>query len=146
MTAKAPARKIRLGVAGLGRAFTIMLPTFSLDPRIELVAATDPRREAREKFAEDFGARAYGSVEELCADPEVEAIYVATPHQLHAAHVCTAAAAGKHVLVEKPLAVTIADCRAMIDAAAGGRRSSHRRAQPQLRCAVPPHAGNHRQR
>lgn len=113
-----PTRKIRLGVAGLGRAFTIMLPTFSLDPRIELVAAADPRREAGEKFAEDFGARAYGSVEELCADPEVEAIYVATPHQLHAAHVRAAAANGKHVLVEKPLAVTIAECRAMIDAAA----------------------------
>jgi phthalate 4,5-cis-dihydrodiol dehydrogenase len=118
MSTVAPARTLRLGVAGLGRAFTIMLPTFSLDPRIELIAATDPRLEAREKFAEDFGARTYRTVEELCADPEIEAIYVATPHQLHAAHVCAAAAAGKHVLVEKPLAVTIADCRTMIDAAA----------------------------
>ena len=118
MDAAPPARKIRLGVAGLGRAFTIMLPTFSLDPRIELVAAADPRREAREKFAGDFGARTYETVEELCADPQIEAIYIATPHQLHAAHVCAAAAAGKHVLVEKPLAVTIADCSAMIDATA----------------------------
>jgi phthalate 4,5-cis-dihydrodiol dehydrogenase len=118
MSSMSPTRKIRLGVAGLGRAFTIMLPTFSLDPRIELVAATDPRREAREKFAEDFGGRTYETVEALCADPGIDAIYVATPHQLHGAHVCAAAAAGKHVLVEKPLAVTVADCRAMIDAAA----------------------------
>jgi phthalate 4,5-cis-dihydrodiol dehydrogenase len=118
MPSVAVPRKIRLGVAGLGRAFTIMLPTFSLDPRIELVAATDPRREAREKFAADFRGRAYETVDGLCADPEIEAIYIATPHQLHAAHVCAAAAAGKHALVEKPLAVTIEECRAMIDAAA----------------------------
>lgn len=117
MSTAAPARKLRLGVAGLGRAFTIMVPTFVLDERIELLAAADPRSEARRKFAQDFNARAYISVEELCADAEIEAIYVATPHQLHAAHVCMAAAAGKHVLVEKPLGVTISDCRTMIDAA-----------------------------
>lgn len=113
-----PPRKLRLGVAGLGRAFTIMIPTFTLDERVELMAAADPRQDARAKFAEDFKARAYASVEELCADAAVDAIYVATPHQFHAAHVCMAAAAGKHVLVEKPLAVTLSDCRAMIDAAA----------------------------
>lgn len=111
-------RKLRLGVAGLGRAFAIMLPTFVLDERIELVAAADPRSEARQRFAKDFNARAFASVKELCADVEVEAVYVATPHQLHAEHVCLAAAAGKHVLVEKPLAVTIAECRMMIDTAA----------------------------
>ena len=107
---------MRLGVAGLGRAFTIMLPTFVQDERIALVAAADPRTEAREKFAADFKAHTYASVEELCADASVEAIYVATPHQFHAAHVCMAAAAGKHVLVEKPLAVTLAECRSMINA------------------------------
>jgi phthalate 4,5-cis-dihydrodiol dehydrogenase len=117
MRAAAPVRKLRLGVAGLGRAFTIMLPTFVLDERVELLAAADTRGEARGRFAKDFNARVYGSVEELCADKEIEAIYVATPHQLHAAHVRMAAAAGKHVLVEKPLAVTLRECRAMIDAA-----------------------------
>ncbi len=116
MSAPAPARKLRLGVAGLGRAFTIMLPSFEKDERVALVAATDPRPEARERFAADFKARTYASVEELCADEQVEAVYVATPHQFHATHVCVAAAAGKHVLVEKPLAVTLAECRAMIDA------------------------------
>ena len=116
-----PQRKLRLGVAGLGRAFTIMLPTFALDPRVELVAAADPREDARQRFAQDFNADAYASIEELCADNSVEAVYVATPHQCHAAHVCMAAAAGKHVLVEKPLAVTLADCQIMIDAADAAR-------------------------
>ncbi|MCW5685544.1 MAG: Gfo/Idh/MocA family oxidoreductase [Pseudolabrys sp.] len=110
-------RPIRLGVAGLGRAFTLMLPTLIADKRIRLAAATDSRPEARTRFTADFGAATYDNVEALCADPEIDAIYVATPHQLHAAHVCAAADHGKHVLVEKPMAVSIADCTAMIDAA-----------------------------
>jgi len=118
MGADLSSRKLQLGVAGLGRAFTIMLPTFVGDPRIELVAAADPRGEARRRFVEDFKGRAFASVEELCADAAIEVVYVATPHQLHAEHVCLAAAGGKHVLVEKPLAVTVAECRMMIDAAA----------------------------
>lgn len=111
------ARPVRLGVAGLGRAFTLMLPTFAADPRVRLVAACDPRREARERFAADFGARAYESVEALCADGDVDAVYVATPHQLHAEHACIAAAHGKHVLVEKPMAVTLDDASRMVAAA-----------------------------
>lgn len=112
-----PERKLRLGVAGLGRAFTLMLPTLTSDARVELVAAADPRPEATRRFALEFGARAYGSVEALCADGEVEAVYIATPHQFHAEHVEAAAARGKHVLVEKPMAITLDECRRMIDAA-----------------------------
>ena len=109
-------RKIRLGVAGLGRAFTLMLPTLGADPRLQLVAAADPRAEARRQFETDFDAKTYESVEDLCRDPAVEAVYVATPHQLHARHVETAAAHGKHVLVEKPMAITLAECAVMIEA------------------------------
>jgi phthalate 4,5-cis-dihydrodiol dehydrogenase len=111
------ARPLRLGVAGLGRAFTLMLPTFAADPRVALMAAADPREEARTRFAAEFGASVYDTVEALCEDPSVEAVYVATPHQLHARHVASAAANGKHVLVEKPMAITLADCEAMIAAA-----------------------------
>ncbi|MGH8690147.1 MAG: Gfo/Idh/MocA family protein [Burkholderiales bacterium] len=109
-------KKLKIGVAGLGRAFALMAPAFS-DPRVELVAAADPRREARSKFESDFRAKGYPTVEELCADPAVEVVYVATPHQFHAPHACLAAAHGKHLLVEKPMALTLEDCRAMIAAA-----------------------------
>ena len=112
-----PDRKLRIGVAGLGRAFSVMLPTFVADPRVALVAAADPRAEARARFAADFGGNAYPRVEDLCADPAVEVVYVATPHQLHAAHAVRAAEHGKHLLVEKPLALTLADCDAIIAAA-----------------------------
>jgi phthalate 4,5-cis-dihydrodiol dehydrogenase len=111
-----PERRLRIGVAGLGRAFTLMLPTLAADSRVELVAAADLRDEAIRRFAADFGASTYASVDELCADPAVEVVYVATPHQDHAAHVAVAASHGKHVLVEKPMAITLAECRRMIDA------------------------------
>jgi len=109
-------RTLRIGVAGLGRAFSIMFPTFR-DPRVALVAAADPRTEARRRFGKDFGGRAYDTVEELCADPDIEIVYVATPHQLHARQAILAARSGKHVLVEKPMALTLDDCAAMIAAA-----------------------------
>ena len=110
-------RRLRVGVAGLGRAFGVMLPTLAGDPRIELVAAADPRADATQRFAAEFGGRAHDSVEALCADPRVEVVYVATPHQHHAEHASLAASRGKHVLVEKPMAISLEECRRMIDAA-----------------------------
>src|SRR5512147_687081 len=81
------------------------------------VAAADSRPEARARFTAEFGGRAYDDVETLCGDAEVEAVYVATPHQFHARHAVAAAGARKHVLVEKPMALTLDECRAMIEAA-----------------------------
>lgn len=111
------ARKLRLGVAGLGRGFMLMLPTLAADPRVELIAAADSRPEARARFVDQFRGWAYESVEALCSNDAIDAIYVATPHQFHARHAITAAAAGKHILVEKPMAVSLAECQAMVDAA-----------------------------
>jgi phthalate 4,5-cis-dihydrodiol dehydrogenase len=107
---------LKLGVIGLGRAFGLMLPTFAGDHRVSVVAAADTREAARQRFATDFGGKAYATAEELCADPAVEAIYVATPHQFHAQHALLAARHGKHLLIEKPLALTLADCAAIVDA------------------------------
>ena len=115
--AQPSSRQLRLGVAGLGRAFTLMLPTFTAHPSVRLVAAADPREEARARFQQDFAAPAYRTVEQLCADANVEAVYVATPHQHHAPHAIAAARAGKHVLVEKPLALSLQEAQAMGDAA-----------------------------
>lgn len=110
-------RPVRLGVVGLGRAFTLMLPTFVRHPAIKLVACVDPRIEARECFARDFGGQAYESIEQIAADPEVEALYLASPHQFHVEQVQIAARSRKHVLVEKPMALRLEDCQSMIAAA-----------------------------
>src|SRR5262249_17602097 len=82
-----------------------------------LVAAADLRPEARVRFAGDFNGQTFESVEALCCAPDVEVVYVATPHQLHATHAAIAAKAGKHVLVEKPIAISLAACEVMIAAA-----------------------------
>ncbi|HKT18775.1 MAG TPA: Gfo/Idh/MocA family oxidoreductase [Stellaceae bacterium] len=110
-------RRLQLGAAGLGRAFQFMLPAFRGHPRVRLAAAADPRPEARARFSSEFAAPAYDSVEALCRDGNVEAVYVATPHQLHAPHAQLAAQNGKHILVEKPMALGLADCAAMVEAA-----------------------------
>lgn len=109
-------RKLKLGVVGLGRAFALTAPTLARDPRVELVAAADPRREAVEKAAKEFGAKGFRSFDELLRSA-AEAVYIATPHRLHAEQAIAAAAAGKHVLVEKPMALSLQQCSAMAAAA-----------------------------
>jgi phthalate 4,5-cis-dihydrodiol dehydrogenase len=115
-------RPVRLGVAGLGRAFMLMLPSFDNDPRVELSACAAPRESSRDAFVHRFGGTAYDSVEALCDDPNLDAIYIATPHQMHRDHATRAVMAGKHVLLDKPLCVTLDDGAAIADAAqAAGR-------------------------
>lgn len=113
---------VRLGIAGLGRAFMLMLPTFRNEPRIRLVACAAPRATSRAAFVADFGGSAYENVADLAADPAVEAVYIATPHQMHRAHVEDVLAAGKHVLLDKPLCVSMADGLAIVAAARAADR------------------------
>ncbi len=108
---------LRWGVIGLGRAAASMLPSLAAHPNVRLAAAATSRPEASAKFLELFGGTTFGMAEEVCASPDVDVVYVATPHALHAQHAILAARHGKHVLVEKPMALTLADCDAMIAAA-----------------------------
>ena len=85
-TTTSGARKLKLGIAGLGRGFTVMLPTLALHKRLEVVAAVDTRPAAGVRFEADFGGTAYDSVEAMCAEADIDAVYVATPHQFHAEH------------------------------------------------------------
>lgn len=94
-----------------------MAPAFA-NPKIAVMAGADPRPEARDRFATEYSVPAYASVEELCADRQLDAVYIATPHQFHAEHVRIAARHGKHILVEKPMALSVEACRMMIEDAA----------------------------
>ena len=109
--------RLRIGVSGLGRGFMLMLPTLKSHPKVTLVAAADPRAEARARFEAEFHGRAYADFASLCADPDIDLIYIATPHQFHAEQCIAAAGAGKAILVEKPMALTMDECRAMVRAA-----------------------------
>ncbi len=108
---------IRLGIAGLGLAGTMMIRAARIHPRVEMVAGADPLAAPRDAFARDFNARVHDDFDALCADPGVDAIYIASPHEYHADQAVTALAHGKHVLVEKPMALSLADCDRVIDAA-----------------------------
>ena len=108
---------VRLGIAGLGVASTQILPSILLLPFIKITAASDLRIDALQKFRQTYQGETYTSVEELCASPNVDAVYIATPNQLHAQHAITAAKHKKHIIVEKPMALSIAECEAMNEAA-----------------------------
>ncbi|MSQ72317.1 MAG: Gfo/Idh/MocA family oxidoreductase [Betaproteobacteria bacterium] len=108
---------MRLGVIGLGGAARQMLPAFGAHPGVRIAAAADPREEARRQFVREFAGEAFDDAERLCASPLVDAVYIASPHHLHAPHCIAAAQHGKHILVEKPMALTLQACDDMIDAA-----------------------------
>lgn len=94
-----------------------MLPSLLAHPDITVVAAADRDPQKAEQFGRHFEVAAHRDVSDLAADARVEAVYVATPHQFHADHACTLAAAGKHLLVEKPMAISVPECVRMVDAA-----------------------------
>jgi phthalate 4,5-cis-dihydrodiol dehydrogenase len=111
--------RIRLGIAGVGIAALqvgVYLPKLKDD--LELTALADLRRDNMEFFCERYGKSVtmFGSVEEMCRSPEVDAIWVATPNALHAEHTILCAQNGKHVICEKPMAVTLEQCQAMVEA------------------------------
>ena len=108
---------LRFGIAGLGVASTMVLPGVEQFPGARISAAADLRPSAREAFQRQYGGRAYATVEELCSDPELDVIWVATPNQLHREHTVLAAEHGKHVICTKPMALTVDECEQMCLAA-----------------------------
>jgi phthalate 4,5-cis-dihydrodiol dehydrogenase len=107
------AAPIALGVVGLGMAGAVMVHAAALHPGVRLVAAADPHRRPRDAFISGFGAPAFADAREVCERSDVEAVYIATPHQFHAPHAILAAEHGKHIILEKPMALTLADCDAI---------------------------------
>ena len=111
------AKTIRWGIAGPGtiaRAFAAAVPHAN-NAALVAIATRDPSRSG---LAEAFpGARVHAGYQALLDDPEVDAVYIATPHSAHAEWAIKAAEAGKHVLCEKPIAVSAAEAEAMIHAA-----------------------------
>ena len=108
---------LRVGVVGLGFGSTEFLPAMEKMPQVKLVAAADLRPQALDTFKARYGGRTYERVEDLCAAPEVEAVWIATPNQHHAAHALLAAQHGKHVVVRKPFGLTVEECQRVLDAA-----------------------------
>lgn len=111
---------IRWGLIGAGDIVRKRVAAALRDaPASSLVAISRARAEHAEEFAQHVGARrSYPKWQDLLSDREVDAVYVATPVYLHAEQTIAAARAGKHVLCEKPMAMSAAECDAMIAACA----------------------------
>jgi phthalate 4,5-cis-dihydrodiol dehydrogenase len=109
---------LRMGFAGLSMEATKVLTQVAGLPNVKLTAAADAKRTAAlDRFSAEFGAETYDSIEKLCQSPSVDAVYIATRPALHAEHAIIAAKHGKHVIVEKPMALSLDDAERMNDAA-----------------------------
>jgi len=110
--------RLRWGILGCASiAASALIPAIKESSLSEVVAVASRDRAKAGAFAERFAIPgAYGSYEELLADPEVDAVYIPLPNHLHMEWAMRAAEAGKHVLCEKPLALTEAEAYEMVDA------------------------------
>jgi predicted dehydrogenase len=109
---------LRLAVAGLGEFGLRYVRALRAQPGVRVFYGVDPDPERRGWAEQHFpGLRAVADLDTVCGDAAVDAVVVATPEAAHRAVAAAALAAGKHVIVEKPLATTEEDARAMIDAA-----------------------------
>jgi phthalate 4,5-cis-dihydrodiol dehydrogenase len=108
---------VHVGIVGLGGGASDMIPAFVQHPHIALTAAADIDTGQLEKFRSEFQGETYTSAEALCDNPHVDVVYIATPNQFHIEHALTALEQGKHVLVEKPMTLTLDDADVMIQAA-----------------------------
>jgi predicted dehydrogenase len=105
---------VRWGILATGKIAHTFARDLRRTPGAELVAVGSRRLASAEAFAAEHGGRPYGSYEELVADPEVDVVYIATPHALHLENARLVFEAGKHVLCEKPLTLSTADAEEMV--------------------------------
>lgn len=113
-------KKLRTGIIGCGKVGSFHAQAYAQLPGSQFTAVCDANRDRAEAFAAQWGVRAYTDVEQMCREAQLDVVSVCTPHPLHANPAVAAASCGCHVLVEKPLASTLADCDAIIEA---GERS-----------------------
>jgi predicted dehydrogenase len=110
--------RLRWGILGTGGIARLFTSDLNLTDRA-VTAVGSRTQQSADAFASAFGIpRAHGSYEALAADPEVDVIYVSTPHPFHAEGARLALEHGKHVLVEKPFTLNAAEARAVVDLAA----------------------------
>jgi predicted dehydrogenase len=117
-----PGRKLGYAILGLGYYATqIIMPRFAECEHSKLVALVSGTPEKLVKFGDQYGIPeshrySYETFDKIRDNPDVDVVYVILPNSMHAEYTIRAAKAGKHVMCEKPMATTVADCEAMIAA------------------------------
>ncbi len=111
-------RNIRWGILGTGNIAHHFANGLKAVPDADLVAVGSRAQDTADAFGDEFNVpRRYGSYGDLVNDPEVDVIYVSTPHQDHRASTLLCLEAGKHVLCEKPFAINVGEARDMVESA-----------------------------
>jgi len=107
---------VRVGIVGIGIAARQVLGSIEQTEGAELTAVCDLRADEVERFKKRFGVEGFTGIEEMCKHGPVDAVWVATPNNFHAAHTILAADHGKHVICEKPMAISIDEASRMVEA------------------------------
>lgn len=110
--------KVKVGIIGCGKIAQVRhIPEYVSNPDVCLYGLFDINMERAAELAEKYGCKAYASYEDLLADPEIDAVSVCVANNAHAEISIAAMKAGKHVLCEKPMAVTLEECEEMVKTA-----------------------------
>ncbi len=108
---------LKIGILGCGRIAQVRhIPEYAANPNCTLAGFFDLNHDRAAALAAEYGGKAYESAEALIGDPGIDAVSVCTANVAHAELTIQALKAGKHVLCEKPMATTLADCEAMVNA------------------------------
>lgn len=113
---------VRLGIAGLGRAGRDLLPAVRRNRNIRLAAVAEPNSELVAASRALNGCQVFDDLESMLRSAPIDLVYIATPTHLHTDHVLAAVSRGKHVIVEKPMALSLQGAERMIEAAESGDR------------------------
>ena len=109
---------INIGIIGCGKIAQVRhIPEYAENPDAKLAAFFSPNRARAQEQADKYGGKVYDTVEALLADPDIDAVSICAANYAHAELSIQALNAGKHVLCEKPMATTLADCEAMVECA-----------------------------
>jgi len=109
---------IRIGIIGCGKIAQVRhLPEYAANPHVELAGYYDLNTQRAQEMAAQYGGKGYDSYFDLLNDPSIDAVSICVENRSHAEITTYALYAGKHVLCEKPMAVTLAECESMVAAA-----------------------------
>lgn len=110
------AKRYRIGISGAGIIGRTHAQAIQEIDNAEVVAVAEPRKDVADAFIAEYGGAAYSSLEDMLGDADIDVVHVTTPSGLHPDQVVRIARAGKHVITEKPMAITANGATEMIDA------------------------------
>ena len=106
---------LHVGIIGCGKIAQVRhLPEYAANPHVKIAGLYDINADRTREIAKQYKAHAYPSYQQLLDDPKIDAVSVCAANNSHAEITCAALKAGKHVLCEKPMATTLADCESMV--------------------------------